>query len=174
MHLLRKSITGDLTERRMRTRSTFSAFPFFFLNYILSLCLIAFTTTTAFTSSAFSPHLRFMWMASPFFFRCTTVLICPPHDVSGTSYPMLPPSSLPCAPKFILLALRSHFPVCLRLHITLVNNFLFLLFFICYPLVESPSLEIFKTRLDVVLCSLVWVTHRGPCQPRPFCDFVIL
>ena len=24
--------------------------------------------------------------------------------------------------------------------------------------VESPSLEIFKTRLDVVLCSLLWVT----------------
>jgi len=23
---------------------------------------------------------------------------------------------------------------------------------------ESPSLEIFKTRLDVVLCSLLWVT----------------
>jgi len=28
--------------------------------------------------------------------------------------------------------------------------------------VESPSLEIFKTRLDKVLCSLLWVTHRGP------------
>ena len=25
-------------------------------------------------------------------------------------------------------------------------------------LVESPSLEIFKTRLDTVLCSLLWVT----------------
>jgi len=24
--------------------------------------------------------------------------------------------------------------------------------------VESPSLEIFKTRLDAVLCSLLWVT----------------
>jgi len=24
--------------------------------------------------------------------------------------------------------------------------------------VESPSLEIFKTRLDTVLCSLLWVT----------------
>jgi len=24
--------------------------------------------------------------------------------------------------------------------------------------VESPSLEIFKTRLDMVLCSLLWVT----------------
>ena len=41
--------------------------------------------------------------------------------------------------------------------------------------VESPSLEIFQTRLDKVLCSLLWVTllgqgvdwvtHRGPCQP---------
>jgi len=41
--------------------------------------------------------------------------------------------------------------------------------------VESPSLEIFKTLLDVVLCSLLWVTllqegggwvtHRGPFQP---------
>jgi len=27
--------------------------------------------------------------------------------------------------------------------------------------VESPSLEIFKTRLDVVLCSLLWVTLLG-------------
>jgi len=30
--------------------------------------------------------------------------------------------------------------------------------------VESPSLEIFKTRLDAVLCSLLWVTllqHGG-------------
>ena len=45
--------------------------------------------------------------------------------------------------------------------------------------VESPSLEIFKTRLDVVLCSplwvtllrqggLDWVTHRGPFHPRTF------
>jgi len=42
--------------------------------------------------------------------------------------------------------------------------------------VESPSLEIVKTCLDVVLCSLLWVTllrqggwtwvtHRGPCNP---------
>jgi len=41
--------------------------------------------------------------------------------------------------------------------------------------VESP-LEIFKSRLDKVLCSLLWVTllgqgvglgdHRGPFQPR--------
>jgi len=47
--------------------------------------------------------------------------------------------------------------------------------------VESPSLEIFKPRLDAVLCSLLWVTllrqggldwvtHRGPFQPLPFCD----
>ena len=27
--------------------------------------------------------------------------------------------------------------------------------------VESPSLEIFKTHLDVVLCSLLWVTLLG-------------
>ena len=44
--------------------------------------------------------------------------------------------------------------------------------------VESPSLEIFKTHLDAVLCSLLWVTllwtHRGPFQPRTFCDSVIL
>ena len=39
---------------------------------------------------------------------------------------------------------------------------------------ESPSLEIFQTRLDVVLCSLLWVTHRGPCQPLPCWDSVIL
>jgi len=39
--------------------------------------------------------------------------------------------------------------------------------------VESPSLEIFQTRLDAVLCSLLWVTHRGPFQPRPFWDSVI-
>ena len=40
--------------------------------------------------------------------------------------------------------------------------------------VESPSLEIFQPRLDEVLCSLLWVTHRGPFQPQPFCDSVIL
>ena len=43
--------------------------------------------------------------------------------------------------------------------------------------VESPSLEIFQPRLDVVLCSLLWVTLLGqgvglgdpqrPCQPLP-------
>ena len=38
--------------------------------------------------------------------------------------------------------------------------------------VESPSLEIFKPRLDAVLCSLLWVTHRGPFQPLLFCDSV--
>jgi len=36
--------------------------------------------------------------------------------------------------------------------------------------VESPSLEIFKTRLDVVLCSLLWVTLLwqgvGPDDPQ--------
>lgn len=64
----------ELKERRMRTRSAFSAFPFFFLNCIFSLCFRAFTTTTAFIyPSAFPPHLRFMWMASPCFFRCATV-----------------------------------------------------------------------------------------------------
>ena len=31
--------------------------------------------------------------------------------------------------------------------------------------VESPSLEIFQPRLDKVLCSLLWVTHRGPSNP---------
>jgi len=50
--------------------------------------------------------------------------------------------------------------------------------------VDSPSLEIFKTLLDVVLCSLLWVTLLGqgfglddpqsPFQPLPFCDSVIL
>jgi len=50
--------------------------------------------------------------------------------------------------------------------------------------VESPSLEIFQTHLDAVLCSLLWVTllgqgldwvtHRGPFQPPPCCDSVIL
>ena len=39
--------------------------------------------------------------------------------------------------------------------------------------VQSPSLEIFKIRLDKVLCSLLWVTHRGPFQPLTFCDSVI-
>jgi len=49
--------------------------------------------------------------------------------------------------------------------------------------VESPSLEIFKTRLDAVLCSLAvgdpalaggldYMTHRVPFQPRTFCDSV--
>jgi len=50
--------------------------------------------------------------------------------------------------------------------------------------VESPSLEILQPCLDAVLCSLLWVTllgqgvglgdHRGPFQPRTFCDSVIL
>ena len=49
--------------------------------------------------------------------------------------------------------------------------------------VESP-LEILQTRLDAVLCSLLWVTllgqgvglgdPRGPCQPLPCWDSVIL
>ena len=40
--------------------------------------------------------------------------------------------------------------------------------------VESPSLEIFQPRLDAVLCSLLWVTHRGPCQPLPCWESEIL
>ena len=53
--------------------------------------------------------------------------------------------------------------------------------------VDAPSLEAFKARLDVVLGSLVWwlVTlhiagglklddHCGPFQPRPFYDSLIL
>ena len=53
--------------------------------------------------------------------------------------------------------------------------------------VDAPSLEAFKARLDVALGSLVWwlVTlhiaeglklhdHCGPFQPRPFYDSVIL
>ena len=50
--------------------------------------------------------------------------------------------------------------------------------------VESPSLGIFKPRLDAVLCPLLWVTllgqgvglgdPRGPFQPLPFWDSVIL
>ena len=28
----------------------------------------------------------------------------------------------------------------------------------CHEVVESPSLEIFQTNLDKVLCSLLWVT----------------
>ena len=38
--------------------------------------------------------------------------------------------------------------------------------------VESLSLEIFKTPLVKVVCSLLWVTHRGPFHPPPFCDSV--
>jgi len=38
--------------------------------------------------------------------------------------------------------------------------------------VESPSLEIFQTRLDAVLCSLLWVTLLGqgvgPDDPQRF------
>ena len=41
-----------------------------------------------------------------------------------------------------------------------------------WEVVESPSLEIFKPHLDMVLCSLLWVTHRGPFQPLPSCDSV--
>ena len=49
--------------------------------------------------------------------------------------------------------------------------------------VDAPSLEAFKARLDVALGSLVWwlvtlhiaegvklTDHSGPFQPRPFCD----
>jgi len=52
---------------------------------------------------------------------------------------------------------------------------------------DAPSLEAFKARLDVALGSLVWwlaILHiagglklnvnRGPFQPRPFYDFMIL
>ena len=52
--------------------------------------------------------------------------------------------------------------------------------------VDAPSLEEFKTRLNVVLDSLVWWLatlhiagglklddHCGPFQPRPFCDFML-
>ena len=50
--------------------------------------------------------------------------------------------------------------------------------------VESPSLEIFKTCLDKALCSLAvgdpasaggldYMIPRGPFQPLPFCDSVI-
>jgi len=53
--------------------------------------------------------------------------------------------------------------------------------------VDTPSLEAFKARLDVALSSLVWwltILHVagglklddrcGPFQPRPFYDSVIL
>ena len=53
--------------------------------------------------------------------------------------------------------------------------------------VDTPSLEAFKARLDVALSSLVWWLtilhvagglklddHCGPFQPRPFYDSVIL
>ena len=53
--------------------------------------------------------------------------------------------------------------------------------------VDAPSLDAFRTRLDVALGSLVWWLatlhiagglklddHYGPFQPRPFCDSVIL
>ena len=46
--------------------------------------------------------------------------------------------------------------------------------------VESPSLEIFKTQLDVVLDNLLkvtlleqgldWMTSRRPCPPQPCCE----
>ena len=53
--------------------------------------------------------------------------------------------------------------------------------------VDAPSLEAFKARLDVALGSLVcWLVtlhiagglelddHCGPFQPRPFCDSVMI
>ena len=53
-----------------------------------------------------------------------------------------------------------------------------------YNRMDAPSLEVFKTRLDVALGSLVWWLaalhiagelklndHCGPFQPRPFYDF---
>jgi len=52
--------------------------------------------------------------------------------------------------------------------------------------VDAPSLEAFKARLDVALGSLVWWLetlhiagglklddHCGPFQPRPFCDSMV-
>ena len=52
--------------------------------------------------------------------------------------------------------------------------------------VDAPSLEAFKARLDVALGNLVWWLatlhivgglklndHCGPFQPRPFCDSMI-
>ena len=49
--------------------------------------------------------------------------------------------------------------------------------------VESPSLEIFKTCLDAYLCDLVWgscfgrgldsMISGGPFQPLQFCDSVM-
>jgi len=52
-------------------------------------------------------------------------------------------------------------------------------------IMHSSSLDVFKTRLDTALCSLLQVTllwqegwtrrtHRGPFQPLTFCDSVIL
>lgn len=47
--------------------------------------------------------------------------------------------------------------------------------------VESSSMEIFKSRVDMVLCNARWpclsqdqVTSTGPFQHQPFCDFVAL
>ena len=53
--------------------------------------------------------------------------------------------------------------------------------------VDAPSLDSFKARLDVALGSLVWRLaslhiagglklndHYGPFQPKPFCDSMIL
>jgi len=53
--------------------------------------------------------------------------------------------------------------------------------------VDAPSLETFKARLDGALSSLVWqkvslltaaglglMTSKGPSQPKAFCDSVIL
>jgi len=43
--------------------------------------------------------------------------------------------------------------------------------------VESPSLEIFKTFLDAFLCNLLWENtsrgiSRGPFHPLDVCDYV--
>ena len=53
-------------------------------------------------------------------------------------------------------------------------------------IMDAPSVEAFKARLDVALGSLVWCLatlhiawglklddHCGPFQPRPFCDSII-
>ena len=50
--------------------------------------------------------------------------------------------------------------------------------------VDAPSLEAFKARLDVALGSLVWwlatlhitggLKLDGPFQPRPFYDYVMI
>ena len=40
--------------------------------------------------------------------------------------------------------------------------------------VDTPNMEAFKTRLDGALCNLELDDLKGPFQPKPFCDSMMV